>query len=114
MDNIPEGDFKRMMPRFQGDNFAKNLELVARVEELARAKGCTPSQVAINWVLSLSRRPGMPTIIPIPGSSKPERIRENATLVELMAQDLAAIDAILASFVPVGERYPAAQMAVVV
>ncbi|EQL01578.1 Aldo/keto reductase [Ophiocordyceps sinensis CO18] len=61
MDDIPQGDMKRMMPRFQGENFAKNLELVSRVEALAKSKGCTPGQVAIGWLLSLSKRPGMPT-----------------------------------------------------
>lgn len=114
MDDIPQGDMKRMMPRFQGENFAKNLELVSRVEALAKSKGCTPGQVAIGWLLSLSKRPGMPTIIPIPGSSKPERIRENATVVELTAQDLGEIDRILAGFVPAGDRYPASQMEYVV
>ncbi|KAM4065930.1 aldo/keto reductase family protein [Hirsutella rhossiliensis] len=114
MDDIPEGDYKRMMPRFQGENFAKNLELVAHVEALAKSKGCTPGQVAINWLLSLSKRPGMPVIIPIPGSTKPERIRENATVVDLTAQDLAEIDKILASFVTAGQRYPAALMGDVV
>lgn len=97
---------KRMMPRFQGENFKKNVELVAQVETLAKKKNCTPGQIAINWLLSLSKRPGMPTIIPIPGSTNPDRIRENAVIVDLTAEDLSEIDQILASFVPAGDRYP--------
>jgi pyridoxine 4-dehydrogenase len=101
---------RRIMPRYQGDNFYTNIELVNKVEALARKKGCTSGQIAINWLLSLSKRPGMPTIIPIPGSSSTERVRENATIIDLTEEDLAEIDQILKSFVPAGERYPEAFM----
>ncbi len=70
-------------------------------------------QIAINWILALSRRPGLPKIIPIPGSSRPDRIRENARQVELTDDDMAAIDKILAEFPVVGERYHEAGMALV-
>lgn len=60
--------------------------------------------------MALSRRPGMPKIIPIPGSTNPDRIRENATVVDLTDDDMASIDKILASFTTAGERYPAAHM----
>lgn len=109
-DDIPEGDFRRFYPRYQGENFYKNLELVSKVEALAKKKGCTPSQIAINWLLALSKRPGMPTIIPIPGSSNPQRIKENSTIINLTAKDLSEIDAMVASFVPAGARYPPALM----
>jgi pyridoxine 4-dehydrogenase len=95
------------MPRFQDGNLEANLGLVDRVEALARKKGCTPAQISINWLLALSKRPGMPTIIPIPGSSNPDRIRENATIIELTDEDLAEIDAMLRGFVMAGDRYPA-------
>ncbi|KAF5665777.1 putative pyridoxine 4-dehydrogenase [Fusarium heterosporum] len=109
--DIPEDDLRiKMMPRWQGDNFQKNLQLVNDVEVLAKKKNCTVSQIAINWLLSISRRPGMPKIIPIPGSSKPDRVRENATIVELTDEDLADIDRLLSSFVPAGERYPPQHM----
>ncbi|KAI5465874.1 NADP-dependent oxidoreductase domain-containing protein [Mariannaea sp. PMI_226] len=108
--DIPEGDMKRHHPRFQGENLTKNLELVAKVEAIAERKGCTVSQVAINWLVALSRRPGMPKIIPIPGSSNPDRVRENATIVDLNEQDMAEIDQILASFTVSGTRYPEAHM----
>jgi len=74
-DDIPEGDFRRHLPRFQPDVLEANLRLTAEVEKLAAKKGCTPAQVAINWILALSRRPDMPKIIPIPGASSIERLR---------------------------------------
>ncbi|KAL2017725.1 hypothetical protein VTK56DRAFT_1750 [Thermocarpiscus australiensis] len=105
-DDIPQGDFRRMVPRFQPGLFEENLRLVKEVERLAAKKGCTPGQIAINWVLALSRRPGMPRIIPIPGASSPERVRENAVEIELTEEDMAEIDRILKKFPPVGDRYP--------
>ena len=73
---------------------------------LAKRKGCTTSQIAISWLVSLSKRPGMPKIIPIPGSTNPERIKQNSTLVELSDDDLVEIDEILKQFTPKGDRYP--------
>ncbi|CAH0017146.1 unnamed protein product [Clonostachys rhizophaga] len=105
-DDLPENDFRRMLPRYQGENFKKNIELVNKVEALAKKKGCTTGQIAINWLLSISKRPGMPVIIPIPGSSNPERIKENATIIDLSPADIAEIDAILETFVAAGDRYP--------
>ncbi|KFA67448.1 hypothetical protein S40285_00263, partial [Stachybotrys chlorohalonatus IBT 40285] len=109
-DDIPEGDYRSHLPRYQGDNFYKNLELVDKVNEIAVRKGCTPGQIAINWILAISRRPGMPKIIPIPGSTNPNRIRENATKVDLTQTDMEDIDKILDSFVSAGDRYPAPAM----
>ena len=77
-----------------------------RAEEIAKRKGCTPAQLAINWTRALSRRPGMPTIIPIPGSTTVERAEENSRIIDITDEEMAAIDAILAKFKPVGERYP--------
>ncbi|KAJ6443434.1 RTA1 domain protein [Purpureocillium lavendulum] len=111
LDDLPANDRKRIFPRFQENNFYKNLELVRAVEDIAKRKGCTIGQIAIGWVVAMSRRPGMPTIIPIPGSSKPERVRENATLVDLTDAELKEIDEILKAFVPAGERYPERFMA---
>ncbi|KAK3341451.1 NADP-dependent oxidoreductase domain-containing protein [Lasiosphaeria hispida] len=103
--DIPEGDFRKILPRFQPDVFETNLRLVREVEKLAERKGCTSAQVAINWVLALSRRPGMPKIVPIPGASSVERVRENAVEIELTEDDMAEIDAIIKDFAPVGDRY---------
>ncbi len=105
LDDIPKGDFRRMLPRFQPENLETNLKLAKAVGELAEKKGCTVGQIAIGWILGLSRRPGMPKIIPIPGSTNVERIRENATEVELADDEMVAIDQILAEFPVVGERY---------
>ena len=90
--------------------FDLNLRMVAEVQKLAARKGCTPGQVAIGWLLALSRRPGMPTIIPIPGASSPARVRENAVEVELDEADMAELDRIIKEFAIVGTRYPAQLM----
>jgi pyridoxine 4-dehydrogenase len=103
--DIPEGDFRRMLPRFSPENFDANLKLVLEIENLAEKKKCTPAQIAINWIRALSKKPGMPTIIPIPGAAAPERVRENAKIIDLTDEDLQEIDAILASFTIVGDRY---------
>ncbi|KAL4991866.1 NADP-dependent oxidoreductase domain-containing protein [Aspergillus falconensis] len=106
LDDIPEDSALRRYPRFQPDTFEINVQLAHKVEELAAKKGCTPAQFAINWVRCLSRRPGMPTIIPIPGATTVARVEENSKLVELSDSEMEEIDAILAKFEPVGERYP--------
>ncbi|KAI1083639.1 putative aldo/keto reductase [Whalleya microplaca] len=99
---------KFQFPRFSPDNFEKNMQLVHKVEELAGKKGCTPAQLAINWTRALSRRPGMPTIIPIPGSTTVARVEENSKLIDLTDEDMAQIDTILANFTPAGGRYHSA------
>jgi pyridoxine 4-dehydrogenase len=87
--------------------FEVNLRLAREVERLARRKGYTPAQVAIGWVLALSRRPGMPRIIPIPGATSPERVRENAVEVQLDEEDLVELERISKELAPVGTRYHA-------
>lgn len=94
-------------PRFQKENFGKNVKLVEKVEELAKAKGCTPAQLALNWTVALSRRPGMPTIIPIPGATTAERVQENSTFVEITDEEMVQIDDILENFTTAGDRWPA-------
>lgn len=94
------------MPRFHPENFDINLQLVRQLEALAAKKGCTPAQLAIGWVLAVARRPGMPEIIPIPGATTAERVRENSKAVEITDAEMAEIDAILARFTVVGGRYP--------
>ncbi|KAF9876465.1 aldo/keto reductase [Colletotrichum karsti] len=106
-DDLPEGDFRRFLPRFQADNFDINLKLVKQVEDLAAKKGVTPAQLAIGWTIALSKKPGMPEIIPIPGATTAARVKENAKLVEFTDAELAEIDATLAKFEVAGSRYPA-------
>ncbi|KAL1861587.1 hypothetical protein VTK73DRAFT_7010 [Phialemonium thermophilum] len=105
-DDIPDGDFRKYYPRFQPDVFHINLELVKQVEKLAKQKGCTPSQLALGWVRALSKRPGMPTIIPIPGATTVERVNENSKPIDLSLEELDEIDATLAKFEVKGNRYP--------
>lgn len=105
IDDLPAG-LIRHFPRFQPGNFEINLELVKQVEELAQKKGCTPGQLAINWTIALSKRPGMPTIIPIPGATTAERVNENSKLIDFTDEELAQIDETLAKFTPAGNRYP--------
>ncbi len=106
-EDLPEDDYRRMSPRFQGENFARNLELVARVEEIAREKGCTPAQLALAWLLS---RGG--DVVPIPGTKVRARLEENvgALSVALSASDLARIDAAAPKGATAGARYPEAAM----
>lgn len=107
-----EGDFRRTLPRFQPENFSKNLELVHELETLATSKGCTAAQLAISWVTSLSETEGRGVIIPIPGATTEERVLENTKAVELSQNDLKEIQDILSKANVVGGRYggPAAAL----
>lgn len=102
-EDFAEDDFRRHSPRFQGENFTRNLELVDRVTELATEKGCTPAQLALAWLLAQGEH-----IVPIPGTKKRERLRENlgAVDVELSENDLARLDELAPAGVAVGARYP--------
>ena len=111
-DDIPEKDYRRMLPRFQPPNFENNMKLVKKVETLAQKKKCTAAQLALAWVMSLSKKEGMPTFIPIPGSTTVDRVIENgrASDVELNEQDLAEIDQMLGTCEVTGDRYHPAGM----
>jgi len=106
-EDIPEGDYRRNSPRFQGDNFRRNLELVARVREMARAKGAEPSQLALAWVLSRG-----PDVVPIPGTKRLRYLEENARAVDLVLSpaDLSRLEEVAPRGVAAGERYDAARM----
>jgi len=106
IDDIPKGDFRRQYPRFQPENFSLNLQLVTELQALAKERGCTPAQLAINWTKSLGRKQGMPEIIPIPGATVDTHVRENAQEYKLTSDELSVIDGILAKFTVVGGRYP--------
>ncbi|KAI3321767.1 Aldo/keto reductase [Xylariaceae sp. AK1471] len=110
VDDLPPNDYHRFFPRYQGDNFKKNLELVTKVEELAKTKGCNPTQLALSWIKTQSRRKQMPFLIPIPGSSSEERVAENAKQVELTDKDMEEVEGILATFEVSGTRFPTAAM----
>jgi len=103
-------DYRRNSPRFQGANFQKNLELVQRVEEIAKEKKCTPSQLALAWLLARGQ-----DIIPIPGTKRRKYLEENvgALNVKLTAEDLRRIDEVAPHGAAAGDRYPQAAMAAV-
>src|SRR4051794_23919447 len=101
-DDFDEGDFRKHNPRFQGDNFQKNLELVERVKEIADEKGVTAGQLALAWVMSQGE-----DIVPIPGTTKVKNLEENiaAAEIELSDDDLTRIHEALPHGVASGERY---------
>jgi aryl-alcohol dehydrogenase-like predicted oxidoreductase len=102
-DDFAPDDFRQHSPRFQGENLARNLEIVDRVKEMAEQKKCTPAQLALAWLLAQG-----PHIVPIPGTKKRERLTENlgAVDVELTADDLQHLDELAPAGVAAGERYP--------
>ncbi|RTE68356.1 hypothetical protein BHE90_017266 [Fusarium euwallaceae] len=106
LDDIPKDDIRRHFPRFQPDTFDINIKLAEQVQELAAKKACTPAQLALSWCTALSRRPGMPVIIPIPGATTAERVAENSVQVELTDEEMHLIDETLGKFEVVGGRYP--------
>ncbi len=103
IDDLEADDFRRSTPRFQEENFEKNLSLVRHIEELARRKSCSASQIALAWLLAQGN-----DIVPIPGTKRKEYIEENAAAVSvhLTGADLAGINAIAPPGIAAGMRYP--------
>ena len=103
-EDIPADDYRRNSPRFQGDNFQKNLDLVRRVEEIAKEKRCKPSQLALAWVLAQGE-----DTVPIPGTKRRKYLEENiaAAQIALTSDDLKRIDAAFPPGTAAGLRYPA-------
>jgi aryl-alcohol dehydrogenase-like predicted oxidoreductase len=102
IEDLPPDDYRRNHPRFQGENFQKNLDLVERVEAIAKRKGCTPSQLALAWVLAQGD-----DIVPIPGTKRRKYLEENVAAVEvrLTPEDLEEIDEVAPAGVAAGARY---------
>jgi aryl-alcohol dehydrogenase-like predicted oxidoreductase len=109
-EDLAQDDYRRFQPRFQGENFAKNLDLVARVRAIADEKRCTPAQLALAWVLAQGA-----DVVPIPGTKSRKRLEENAGAhaVTLTKADLARIDEVAPRGIAAGDRYPAAMMPLV-
>lgn len=107
-EDLPEDDYRRNHPRFSGENFRRNLELVSEIERMAAAKGCTSGQLALAWVLAQGE-----DIVPIPGTKRRTYLDQNigAVDVTLTEEELARIDAILPPGAAAGTRYPEAGMA---
>ncbi|MDV6373859.1 aldo/keto reductase, partial [Deinococcus arenicola] len=99
-------DFRSTSPRFQGENFQRNLDLVREVQGIAEEKGCTPAQLALAWVLAQGKN-----IVPIPGTKRVKYLEENlgALDVTLMPDDLARMDAAFPLGAATGARYPQMQ-----
>jgi len=110
--DIPEGDFRRHVPRFSEENFPTNIKLVEDLEKIAKQKGCTPAQLAIAYITQLSEKDGNPVIIPIPGATTEARVVENSKKVSFTSAELKEVDSILSAFVVKGARYggPAAAL----
>jgi aryl-alcohol dehydrogenase-like predicted oxidoreductase len=106
-EDLAPDDYRRNSPRFQGENFQKKLDLVAKIGALARAKGCTAAQLALAWVVAQGA-----DVVPIPGTKRARYLDENlgALEVRLSPQDLADIDAALPAGSTSGDRYPAHSM----
>lgn len=106
-EDIPEGDRRREHPRFQGENFARNRELVRRVEAMAAEKDCTPAQLALAWLLAQG-----PDIVPIPGTKRQDRLEENlgALAVRLSPDEVARLARAVPPGAAAGARYPEPQM----
>jgi len=102
-EDLAEDDFRRILPRFLGENFQKNLDLAGRIEAMAKQKSCTPSQLALAWVMARGR-----DIVPIPGTKRRVYLEENAAAGGLLLSrdELTCIDEIAPKGVAAGERYP--------
>ena len=109
-EDFPADDYRRFSPRFQGENFQKNLDLVRRVEEIARERGCKPSQLALAWVLAQDKN-----IVPIPGTKRRKYLEENVAAIDvkLTPEDLRLIDEIFPTGAAAGLRYPEHMMKIV-
>jgi aryl-alcohol dehydrogenase-like predicted oxidoreductase len=107
LEDLPADDYRRNSPRFQGENFQKNLDLVHRVEEIAKQKNCKPAQLALAWVLAQGK-----DIVPIPGTKRRKYLEENVAAldVKLTEEDLRRIDEIFFTGAAAGPRYPEAMM----
>ena len=103
-DDLTEAE--KNWPRFQGENFLKNLELVKAINKVAEEKGCTPAQFAIGWVKAQSGSAGFPTIIPIPGATTVSRVEENMKDVPVTSAEFNEINKIIATIPVQGGRYP--------
>jgi len=109
-EDLAPDDYRRNSPRFQGANFQNNLDLVHKVEEISKEKGCKPAQLALAWVMALGN-----DIVPIPGTKRRKYLEENAAAseIKLSPEDLARLDEVFPRDAASGDRYPEHMMALV-
>jgi aryl-alcohol dehydrogenase-like predicted oxidoreductase len=107
IDDLEQNDYRRVSPRFQGDNFKKNLRLIDTINEIAKTKGVTPGQLALAWVLARNK-----IIVPIPGTTKAKHLDENIAALEIKIteEELSKIDKLLPAGSASGTRYPESMM----
>jgi aryl-alcohol dehydrogenase-like predicted oxidoreductase len=107
IDDLDPDDYRRFSPRFQGENFQRNLALVERIRRMAEERGVTPAQLALAWVLAQGE-----DIVPIPGTKRSAYLEENAVAssISLSPEDLAGLDEIAPNGIAAGQRYPQAMM----
>ncbi len=106
-EDLAEDDYRRHSPRFQGENFEKNLDLVKKVEEIAKEKGITTSQLALSWTLAQGDN-----VVPIPGTKRRKYLEQNAEAanVELSAEEVKRIDEVFPKDAAAGLQYPKEMM----
>lgn len=104
--DIPEKSLLHYFPRFQPDAFSANLQVASEIEELAKKKGCTLAQLAINWTIAMGKKRGLPTIIPIPGATSAGRIEQNSKVVQITDAELSELEATMEKLQVSGDRYP--------
>lgn len=109
-EDLAPDDYRRRSPRFQGENFDRNLELVRRIAEIAGERGCTPAQLALAWVIAQGE-----DVVPIPGTKRRKYLEENvgALEVQITPEELKRIDEVAPRGAAAGERYPEASMSAV-
>jgi aryl-alcohol dehydrogenase-like predicted oxidoreductase len=109
-EDLPQDDYRRFSPRFEGENFQRNLDLVRSVEEIAKEKGCKPSQLALAWVLAQDMN-----IVPIPGTKRRKYLEENVAAIDvkLTKEDLRRLEEIFPTGAAAGDRYPEHMMKIV-
>lgn len=104
--DIPEGDFRRSLPKYQAGILERNMTVVHEITELSKRRGATPGQVALAWTRTLGNKPGMPTIIPIPGGTTSDKVTQNTEGIHVLSdEEMEEIDRILEGTDVVGSRY---------
>jgi len=104
--DIPEGDFRRTLPKYQNGVLERNIKVVHDISELATRRGATPGQVALAWTRTLGNKPGMPTIIPIPGGTTSDKVIQNTEGIQVLSdEDMGELDRILKGNDVIGTRY---------
>ena len=105
LSEVPEGEFLHFIPKYQDGAIQQNIKRINALNAVAQKNGLTPAQLALGWIKALPARPGMPSIIPIPGGTTPDKIEQNVNAKALSTDVMDEIDRILAEYKVVGTRY---------